>query len=575
VSVKSFGALGNGSTDDGPAIQRALSSGNSTVSFEAGKIYVTSVVLTVPSNVTVIGNGATLKPNSAFTTSAFPVITTSNKISHSSSSTITITKGSRTFSYSKASYLKVGSIIHLQGPQYITYGDGYYKYGWYGTIVSISGSTITLNTPSTHSYTATSLTQYETTKNVHIKSVNVNLKGRKTGFGIGLTHAINSSVSSCFVESDATTTCSEVGINLIGVNLSVLNNKVRNIRISTNGTGYGINAAGHYITIKGNDVAVARHCITSGERYFMSTNINVVSNIVDCGPGSAPIDFHANTSGRIDSNTVYSKTPNIAGIMIRNSATSVSKNTITMTNSSGTRVYGVAMSEMGFNDIRIVQNKIYVKGTSGGAAGVGIFSVSGTVNNLYIVKNYIQGYVSFSSTLGTGIRIDSNTFEGNTIYQAYVSLNASNVKDYSIQANTFINNFDSRFNYTISTTTCPTSTGYIRNNIIRCLNNLNTSIQIRINNKHNIVENNQIYSYSKTPLVDFTSDLQSWSNENKKTTSSSGTAILTYTKLPVPSAFFLNRTILYTDSNGVTAEYVCLKTTATSYAWKKQTSYTT
>jgi hypothetical protein len=272
---------------------------------------------------------------------------------------------------------------------------------------------------------------------------------------------------------------------------------------------------------------------------------------------------------------VYSKTPNIAGIMIRNSATSVSKNTITMTNSSGTRVYGVAMSEMGFNDIRIVQNKVYVKGTSGGAAGVGIFSVSGTVNNLYIVKNYIQGYISFFSTLGTGIRIDSNTFEGNTIYQAYVSLNSSNVKDYSIQANTFINNYDSRFNYTISTTTCATSTGYIRNNIIRCLNNLNTSIQIRINNKHNIVENNQIYSYSKTPMVDFTSDLQSWSNENKKTTSTSGTAILTYTKLPVPSAFFLNRTILYTDSNGITAEYVCVKTTATSYAWKKQTSYTT
>jgi hypothetical protein len=580
VSVKSYGAVGNGYTDDGPAIQRALNSGNSTVYFESGKVYVTSVVLTVPSNVTVIGNSATLKPNSYFTKSAFPVITTSNKTNYYQSGiSIGIKKGSSSFSYSKASYLKVGSIIWLAGPQYITYGTLYYKRGWYGTITNISGYTVTLNTPATDNFTASSITQYVTTRNVKITGVNVNLKGRTTGFGVGLTHAVNSSISNCFVESDPTKTSAEVGINVVGVNLTVSNNKVRNIRIPSGGTGYGINAAGHYITIQGNDVAVARHCITSAERYFMSTNINVIKNKVNCGPGSAPIDFHGNTKGKIDGNTVYSNTPNIAGIMVRNSATIVSNNIIYMTNSSGTRVYGVAMSENGYNNITVTGNKVYIKGTSGGSGGVGIFSVSGTVNNLIIKKNYFQGYVSFSSTLGTGLRIDSNTFEGNTVYAAYVSLNSSTVKDYHIEGNTFLNKFDSRFNYTISTTTYSGASGYIRNNVIRCLNNLNTSIQIRINNKHNVVENNKIYCQSKTPLIDFTSDLQNWINNNKKINSSGVTTLITYTKMPYATSWFYNRKIYFTNSSGVTSQYTCVKTStstgSTTYVWSKQSSFVT
>lgn len=573
VSVKTYGAKGDGVTDDAAAIQDALNSGNSTVSFEAGKTYITSAFLSVPSGVKVVGNNATLKPSSAFTKYAFPVIGTSGKSEYTQSGlAITVTKGSSTFNYSKASSLSIGSIIWLEGPQYIFYGTESYSYGWYGTISAISGSVVTLNTPSTNSYTAISVTQYETTKNVQITGINVNLKGRTTGYGIGLGHSVNSSVTSCFVESDPTTTSAEVGISAVGVNLEISKNKVRNIRIPRSGSGYGINAMGHFITVRENDVAVARHCITSSGRFYMSTNINFIKNTVDCGPGSAPLDFHGNANGKMDSNTVTSTTPNIAGIMVRNSNTTVSNNTITMTNASGTRIYGIAFSENGYNGIMVIKNKIYFKGTLGNVTGVSNFSVSGTINDLYIKDNYMQGGVGLTASLGNNIRIDSNTFEGNNIYNPYISLNTLVVKEYYIEGNTFINNFDNRSNYSISTTQCATSSGYIRNNTVRCNKTSNMCTQFRINNKHNIVENNIFYTQDDYPLVDYSTEKENWLSGNKRIDAADVTTLITYKTMPPATAWFLGRTISYTDSYGVTSQYLCIKTGTSTYAWQKQTT---
>lgn len=575
TSVKTFGAIGDGIRDDGNAIQAALNSGKWTIYFEAGKTYITNKPLVVPSNVTIVGNGATLKPGPSFTTKySHPVITTANnKTDYSATGiSISITKGSSKFSYSKASSLKAGSIVWLAGPQYIAYGDGIYTYGWYGTIESISGTTVTMNTPSTHTYKATAINQYVTTRNVAIKGLNVNLKGRKLGYGIGLINAVNSSVSACFVEGSGTTTSAEVGINASGINLEIRTNKVRNMRIG-NSIGYGINVSGHNIRVKDNDVAVARHCITSAERFYMSTNITFSNNKVDSGPGAAPLDFHGNTSGTIDLNTIYSTTPNIAAVMVRNGNTVVSNNTITMTNASGTRIYGVALSENGFTNVSIIKNKIYFKGTRGAVYAVADFSVSGTVDNLRIAENYSQGGISLNATLGT-VRIDSNTFEGNTIYNPTIFITSKNVKAYYIEGNTFINKWDSRFNYVLSTTTSATAYGYIRNNTVRCTNASNLTSQFRLNNIHNVVENNIFYTQYKYPLLDYTSSKENWLNTNKAIETTNKSTQITYTTLPVATSWFIGRSILYTDkSTGVTSTYVCIKIGTSAYTWQKQSSY--
>lgn len=573
VSVKSFGAKGDGVTNDAVAIQNALNSGNSQVYFEAGKTYITGSVLFVPSNVTVTGNGATLKPNSSFTTYNHPVIGTYSKPVpfEETGISISVKKDATTFSYSKASSLKVGSIVLLQGPTYITYGDGYYKYGWYASITGISGTTVTLSVPSTHTYTATSITQYVTSKNIHIKGLNVNLKGRKSGFGVGLAHSIGSSIQSCFVESDPTTTSSPVGISAVGLNITVSKNKVRNIRLGS-GIGYGINVSGHNITVSENDVAVARHCITSAQRTYIATNINILKNTVDCGPGGAPIDFHGNTSGKIDGNIVYSTTPNIVGIMVRNHNTIVSNNTITVNNTAGKSVYGVGLSENGYTNISISKNKFYFKGSAGTVASVSDFSVAGAINNLSITGNYCQAGVRLDAPLGSNIHIDSNKFEGNTVYNPTIIISTDDLEEYHIQGNTFINNFDDRFNYTISITSEAKSAGYIKNNIVHCTNLANKNPQFRLNGIQNVVENNIFYTQYGYPLMDYTTDKQNWlSSTNKRIDEDDKSTLITYTVLPKATSWFYGRSILYTDSNGVTSHYKCVKS-GTSYAWQKQTS---
>jgi hypothetical protein len=571
VSVKDYGAKGDGYTDDGKAIQAALHSGKSPVYFEAGKTYRTSITLTVPSNVTVIGNKAILKPNSSFPkVSDIPVITTdNNQLTYSASSSIYVQKGYTTFSYGKAAYLKVGALVLLSGPTYVAS----YQYGWYGKIVSISGSTVTLSNPATQSFTASTLVQYKISNNVHIKSLFVNLKGRTLGCGIRLKNATNSTVEYCFVESDPTTTSAELGINVTGVNLGVLYNKVRNIRLANDGVGYGISVSGHNITVKGNDVAVARHCITSPGRTYMSTNILYLKNIVNSGAGSAPLDLHGNASGKIDSNTVTCTTPSTTGILVRNKNTVVTNNTITVYNLTGADVYGIAIQENATDAITITKNKVYYKSNYSGISAFANFATSGVINNLRISGNYFQGRIKLTDSIGTNIHIDSNKFEGNTIFYACVNLEYCIIKEFYIQGNTFINNFGDAYNFTVSTGKYTGSKGYIRNNITYCKNLSNKAPQFKLYNKYNILENNKFYTLASAPIADYSTEKQNWMNSNNKAVDNVGnTALITYKALPKATSWFYGRTIAFSDSYGKISYYKCVKTGDTIYAWQKQSN---
>jgi hypothetical protein len=66
VSVKDFGAVGDGVADDTVAIQAALDSGARVVELSNGGTHLVSSMLTVPANVQLAGNGATLQAASAF-----------------------------------------------------------------------------------------------------------------------------------------------------------------------------------------------------------------------------------------------------------------------------------------------------------------------------------------------------------------------------------------------------------------------------------------------------------------------------------------------------------------------------
>jgi len=67
VSVKDFGAVGDGVANDTAAIQAALSSGAKCVTFVGGQTYKVQTALTAPANLVIQGNGATITASIHFT----------------------------------------------------------------------------------------------------------------------------------------------------------------------------------------------------------------------------------------------------------------------------------------------------------------------------------------------------------------------------------------------------------------------------------------------------------------------------------------------------------------------------
>jgi hypothetical protein len=67
VSVKDFGAVGDGIVNDTSAVQAALSSGAKCVTFVGGQTYKVQTALTAPANLVIQGNGATIAASTHFT----------------------------------------------------------------------------------------------------------------------------------------------------------------------------------------------------------------------------------------------------------------------------------------------------------------------------------------------------------------------------------------------------------------------------------------------------------------------------------------------------------------------------
>lgn len=357
--------------DDGPAIQAALNKGGS-IALQADKVYLSSVFLNIPSGVTFDGNGATLKPHANLPISNKAFLNTNFTTAHSATGlNLSVIKGSTTFTYGGAANVHVGQIVELTGPMYSMWPDSAhgYRYGWYGLVTAVSGTTVTMANASTKSYTASAIKVYNPATNVHIKNMHMDMRGRTTGFGYAFTNAANSSMEYISVECDSNSTNGiSIGIMPKGVNLTIDHATVRNIKPLASGTGvsYGIDVEGTNIDVTYPYVRNAETCITSAGRSFLSTGINFLNVDVDNmqGIGHA-LDFHGNASGTMKGGIVVAGANGAGPIAIRQSDVLVQNLYIKVPNPVGNTKRGIYIFENAEYDISILNNRFDFYGSGG------------------------------------------------------------------------------------------------------------------------------------------------------------------------------------------------------------------
>lgn len=496
-------------SDDGPAIQKALNS-YSSVALESNKVYQTSVYLIVPDNRTFNGNGSTLKPHSNLPVSNTAMIDTLQpwyaRTYTASNLSVPITGGSYSFNYSGAANIKAGQIVEIWGDVYYNGSSSaeYYRHGWYGLVSSVSGSTVTLANKAYKNFTARQITAYNAAKNVYLKNLHIDVRGRSTGYGAAFTHALNSRMDNVSVEGDDnTSTGVSVGIRAIGVNITIDKASVKNIKPLASGSGvsYGIDVGGYNITVSNPYIRNVETCLTSAGRDYYSTGINFLNVDIDNMKGSGhSLDFHGNATGTMKGGIVIGGANGAGPIAVRQANTTVSDLVIKMPNPNGLKTKrGIFLFEFACSNIFVSNNRFeYYNATNGVSYAIGHASGMPPLKNITFKGNELLGSeVNFANSLST-VLIQSNWFETYGKFPSRISIATSQPGAYTISGNTFVNRIVGKFNYCMSTPTAA-ATGKIDHNRIYVTDPNNSSPQIRINNTVNTVQYNVGY-LSSNPL---------------------------------------------------------------------------
>ena len=277
VSVKDFGATGDGTTDDTVTIQAALNSGAKKILIPTGT-YKCTAKITIPTNVSLVGetkNSSVLDFSSA---------TGINECLSTAAGTFTalpalganISIGDSTITFASAPSLSVGDVFIVSNPTNSSWSTWrtYYKAGEYFRVSQISGNVVTIEGTAADNYLIAAVNLYTLVDWTTCELKDFTLKGTLDNTNVdGLT--LSSGID-CLVENVKATNCSYAGIILDSCyNSSVINCTAKDEGSIDLSGDYGIILGScHICQVQGGEFVSARHGVTIGNGSLAHAPIN-------------------------------------------------------------------------------------------------------------------------------------------------------------------------------------------------------------------------------------------------------------------------------------------------------------
>ncbi len=354
VSVKDFGAVGDGVTDDTEAVQAAIDAAINELHFEDNKTYCISSALNInKSNLRIIGRGATLdgsaQPASVSLSDRFALRVEGAWAGAAISVSGAVAEGAVALTVSSTSGLSAGDLALVYSiseffPANAT-GTSTYK-GSLHRIRSIdSGTTLTLSDGVLYDYTSatdTRVRKITPVENVHISNLNVVMGGlNKAHCGIFLRWASNVTLMDC-----STDQTEDTGVRLeyvyhgriTGGRFTNANDPADGTSGVTGNTGCAVcvSAASRNFVLEKAFMAGCRHAVTGGAfhppAHILVKDCVIAGNRSSAYATSYALDCHEDTIyWTFDGNHVSgaNTTTGTGGILIRGQHAKVVNNTIT------------------------------------------------------------------------------------------------------------------------------------------------------------------------------------------------------------------------------------------------------
>lgn len=386
ISVKSYGAVGDGVTDDTTAIQNAIDAcvadGGGVVFFPYGTYYVSSELTVSASNVKLVGFGAVVYSDVG---SAENTIYAYGTIGDSYEIQSAISVGATTFTLTTADAANISEGDYLKVETDEAYYDSSYTKGELVKVESVNTGTGVITIEGTGfilSYSVTGKTpavkKITFIENISIEGIEFHGQDTDDGrLGINLLAVKNARISKCNTHDF------DVGIKVDNcLDVFINNNKISECYKSGSGYGCEVEGVTQRVSFSNNMCEHNRHSFTTTDTDGVCMHITVSNNIVENNT-DAGLDTHGNSRYvSFFDNTVNNC---VIGIDTRSPHSQIKNNTIT--NSYGLAIYAF---EAGGINIHVEGNTIdKCSVDSKDAINLGVTATTYETNDYMICRNNI------------------------------------------------------------------------------------------------------------------------------------------------------------------------------------------